>query len=65
MNLGDYGEARFFLAVTTLITVIGMRFHGYLEETHFVELVSVVLGLYSAHQLADDKFPDRCGNDKA
>jgi hypothetical protein len=65
MSLGDYGEARFFLASTSLITAIAMHYHGLLDEGHFVQLVSTVLLLYSAHSLADDKIPDRCTHGQA
>ena len=59
--MGDYGEARFVLAAVMEATAILMRFMGYLDETHFVEIVSITLGLYSAHQLADDKLRDARG----
>jgi hypothetical protein len=58
VTLGDYGEARFILAILMEITAIYMRFRGYLDETHFVTVVSIVLGLYSGHSLADDKIRD-------
>lgn len=54
----DYGEARFCLAGILEVAAIIMRTMGYLDETHFVEVVTVVLGLYSAHSLADDKIRD-------
>jgi hypothetical protein len=57
--MNDYIEARFFLACTSLITAIAMHTQGLLNESNFVTLMSVVLGLYSAHSLADDKLPDR------
>jgi hypothetical protein len=62
MNLGDYGEARFILAFLMEVAVIVMRFKGFLDEGHFVAVASIVLGLYSAHSLADDKIRDARGD---
>lgn len=58
----DYSEARFLLAAVMELAAIVMRFLGYLDEGHFVTIVSIVLGLYSAHSLADDKIRDRKGD---
>lgn len=57
--LADYGEARFLLAAVMEGAAILMRFTGFLDEGHFVTVASIVLTLYSAHSLADDKIRDR------
>ena len=61
-QLGDFGEARFVLAALVLVAAIGALFVRIVDQGHFVDLVGIVLTLYSAHSVADDKLRDRKGD---
>jgi hypothetical protein len=54
----DFGEARFILAVAITVTSIVALFTRFIDQGHFVTIVSIVLGLYTAHSMVDDKIRD-------
>lgn len=55
----DYTEARFILAFLLILASIVALFTRHMDQEHFVAVVTIVLGLYSAHSIADDKLRDR------
>jgi hypothetical protein len=58
-ELPDFGEARFILAALASVVVCLALFTRFVDQEHFVKLQAIILGLYAAHSILDDKLPDR------
>ena len=58
-SLPDFGQARFILALLASVVVCAALFAHFVDQEHFVKLQAIILGLYAAHSILDDKLPDR------
>jgi len=59
MDWGDYQEARFTLALIASLVALVALFTRFMDQDHYLHLQEVILGLYAAHSLLDDKLRDR------